>query len=229
MLNANYPASYSDANGKEETIIRNDGETLRMRVRGVEFYGKAFFDLEPEKGTEASLLAAFCLIERLNGYDASHYYELCNCTIECNMPLPMRVNGRTSEALLHVRADFGVPDPRRIHDKDVLHLTLHYLGGEYRGRGTSGWFEDEMLEIQQALPEGAAMLACINCAYSDYNPAGHGAFGSMACFRDNKSEYLRADSKDDIFLIWDTLTEHVQETYVCPEFEPRRTGAGYRG
>ncbi len=54
-------------------------------------------------------------------------------------------------------------------------------------------------------------------------------FGCMACFRDNKENYLQVSSKADIFRIWDTLTEYVQETYLCPEFQRRRPGTGYRG
>ena len=48
-----YPARYIDEHGEEETIIRNDGKTLRMRVRGVEFSGMRFEDFEPDEGGES--------------------------------------------------------------------------------------------------------------------------------------------------------------------------------
>jgi hypothetical protein len=95
--------------------------------------------------------------------------------------------------------------------------------------GWSGWFEDELLDLQRQLPPGAYLKACINCAYSDYNPYGHGMFGCLACFRGNKAGYWAVGGKRDLLLVRDTMTEYVQETYLCPEFERRHPGTGYRG
>ena len=58
---------------------------------------------------------------------------------------------------------------------------------------------------------------------------GHDLFGGLACFRDNKSGYRAVRSEGDSFRIWATVTEFVQETYLCPEFERRLPGTGYRG
>ncbi len=102
-------------------------------------------------------------------------------------------------------------------------------GYVYRSAGTSGWFEDELLDIQKQLPDGVFLKACITCAFSDYSPYGHGLFGGMLCFRDNKAGYLTVKGKSDLFRIWSTATEYVQETYLCPEFERRVRGSGYRG
>ena len=79
------------------------------------------------------------------------------------------------------------------------------------------------------LDGGTLMKACINCAFSDYSPVGHGLFGGLACFRGNKAGYRGVTSKGGLFKIWDTMTEFVQETYLCPEFEKRAPGTGYRG
>ncbi|HSY47275.1 MAG TPA: hypothetical protein VLC46_00525 [Thermoanaerobaculia bacterium] len=73
------------------------------------------------------------------------------------------------------------------------------------------------------------MRACINCLHSDYSPYGHGLFGYMTCFRNRKAEYLRVKSKDDFWKVHDHFEEMVQETYLCPEFERRVPGTGYRG
>jgi hypothetical protein len=86
-----------------------------------------------------------------------------------------------------------------------------------------------MLDVQNQLPSGTHLRACITCAYSDYSPVGHGLFGGLACFRDNKSEYLAVRSKADLFRIWSKMTGFVQETYLCPEFERRQPRTGYRG
>ena len=56
----------------------------------------------------------------------------------------------------------------------------------------------------------------------------------MICFRANKAGYLAIPQgedfeKDDYFDVMDTVSEMVQETYLCPEFERRAPGTGYRG
>ena len=58
---------------------------------------------------------------------------------------------------------------------------------------------------------------------------GHGLFGGLICFRGIKAEYRAVNSKAALFEILDRFTEQVQETHVCPEFERRTPGAGYRG
>jgi hypothetical protein len=107
-------------------------------------------------------------------------------------------------------------------------------GQTYTSDGGTGWFEGEMLDVQGKLPPGTFMKACINCAFSDYSPYGHGLFGNMICFRANKAGYLTLPSgddfcKDDYFAVMSTVSETVQETYLCPEFERRKPGTGYRG
>ena len=110
-----------------------------------------------------------------------------------------------------------------------LILELRLGGRAFRSCGRSGWFEDEMLDVQNQLLPGAHLRACITCAYSDYGPVGHGLFGGLACFRDHKAEYRAVRSKADLFRIWGTMTGFVQETYLCPQFERRQPGTGYRG
>jgi hypothetical protein len=127
------------------------------------------------------------------------------------------------------RLELGNPAPNGGLDREHLTLELRLGGRTYQSSGRSGWFEDEMLDVQGQLPPGTYLRACITCAYSDYSPIGHGLFGGMACFRDNKAEYLAVRSKADLFRIWGTMTEFVQETYLCPEFERRQPGTGYRG
>jgi hypothetical protein len=60
-------------------------------------------------------------------------------------------------------------------------------------------------------------------------PSGHGLFGGLAGFRDNKAGYKVVQSERDLFGIWGTTTEFVQEIDLCPEFERRIPGTGYRG
>jgi hypothetical protein len=146
--------------------------------------------------------------------------------------MPVVYGGETLTGELHMHFELGDPrpDPKRGLDREVLQLTLTVAGQSFTsGKTESGWFEDELVGIQAALPAGMYMKCCFTCAFSDYHPVGNSLFGDLACFRDNKEAYRQVWSKYQLFEIWDTRTDFVQETLLCPEFERREPGAGYRG
>jgi hypothetical protein len=168
-----YPARYQDAQGEEQTLIENDGKQLRMVVRGVEFVGPDFDALEATLDSTDPRLAAFTL-------EAG---SLCACRLECAMPLPVVVGQEMIDGQLLMHLELGQPRLERPGgiDQETLHLCFSFGGASFWSKGTSnGYFEDELGDIQQALPEGAYLKACISCAFSDYSPAGHGAFGRLA-------------------------------------------------
>jgi hypothetical protein len=49
----------------------------------------------------------------------------------------------------------------------------------------------------------------------------------MSCHRDAKDQYLAVRSKADYWYV--PVTEGVMETYLCPEYQRRVRGTGYRG
>lgn len=212
-------ARYSDKNGSIETVIENDGKILSLVLRGVEFKGRDFDSLEPIDPTDISRLGSFTL----------NHGELCACKLTVEIPLAVSVGGQSVQGLLLADLDLGEPRSNGSLNHEMLMLVLIVQDRKYASSGRSGWFEDELLDIQRQLPEGAFLKACITCAFSDYSPGGHGLFGGLACFRDNKSGYKSVKSKSDLFRIWDTKSEFVQETYLCAEFERRVPRAGYRG
>ncbi|MBY0229686.1 MAG: hypothetical protein K2W96_10440 [Gemmataceae bacterium] len=61
----NYPTRYADARGGEDAVISNDGEWLRMRLRGVDLEGRGFDGFSPVAGTDPGSLARLPLY---NGY-----------------------------------------------------------------------------------------------------------------------------------------------------------------
>ena len=215
----NYQGMYTDRFGEEPILIRNDARVLRTTIRDVPFSGYDFDGLSPEENTQPERLTSFTLQQG----------DLCSCIIECDIPVPVVTSESTTQGRLSVRLELGEPADNGGLDRETLNLSIYVEGNIFTGSGKSGWFEDELLELQSALPEGVYMKACINCAFSDYSPYGHGLFGSLACFRSNKEEYLRVKTKADIFRVWETMTEYVQETYLCSEFRKRRPGTGYRG
>ena len=89
--------------------------------------------------------------------------------------------------------------------------------------------EPVLNDPQAQLPEAVFIKACINCLYSDYSLYGHGLFGCMMCFRNLKADYLKVTTKKDFWSVHGRQDRFVQETYLCPEFERRIPGTGYRG
>jgi hypothetical protein len=221
-----YPAKYRDRLGEETIAIENDGKMLRMVVRGVEFAGRHTLDLKPTIDLASPQLAQFTLLphrrltaQRRQGNtvlvpETDHL--LGSCVIEYDIPIPVVVGGEARERLLQVSTDLP-PDLK-------LCLTLSLDGCEYRNSGESLYWEEGLMEIQAALPEGTYIKACFNCALSRYSPYGTDAFGDLMCYRDNKEALLAARHKGEFMAIMNTFTEYVQETYLCPEFQRRAPG-----
>lgn len=214
-----YLARYKDRFGEEETAILNHGALLTMILRGVQFEGGDFDSFAPKNAPNPTALSSFSFLRG----------SLCFCTIEADIPLPVVTPAGTMDGRLTFELELGDPLPTGQMDRERLNLRLALVDRTYHSTGKTGWFEGEMLDLQRQLPSGTFMKACINCAFSDYSPYGHGLFGSLACFRDNKQGYRAVTEKDDLFDIWNTMTEFVQETRLCPEFERRALGMGYRG
>lgn len=214
-----YPAKYTDAHGSEDTSISNDGQMLRITIRDVEFAATDFDSLEPSEDTDADQLRSFTL----------HHGQLCSCRIECEMQIPIHDNGKDLAGTLAIELQLGDPKPNGGLDREQLLVVLKYNERRVASSGKSGWFEDELIEIQNQLPNSVYMRACINCQYSDYSPLGNGLFGYMMCFRNLKEEYLKVTSKAEFWSVHDRYDRLVQETYLCPDFKRRIPGTGYRG
>lgn len=219
-----YPAQYRDRFGSETTAIHNDGTLLTMVVRGVRFEGRGFDGFEPKDCFDPTRFSTFTFLDGC----------LCYCVIEADIAVPVVTPAGTVEGVLTLVQELGEPLTTALCVRERLTLRLTLNGEAFHSDGTSGWFESEMLEVQRKLPPGTFMKTCINCAFSDYSPYGHGHFGNMICFRANKEGYLTLPlgenfEKDAFFDVMETVSEMVQETYLCPEFERRKPGTGYRG
>lgn len=166
-----YPAKFTDRNGEEITIIYNDGKILRMKIRDVEFWGYDFDGLEPETSTDISKLQTFTFAQN----------DLCNCTIECDTAIEVITNEKATIGNLQFHIELGLPEPKGGIDHEDVFLTLSYEDQVFRSKGTSGWFEDELLDIEKQLPINHKLKCCFGCAFSDYSVYGHGLFGS-GCF-----------------------------------------------
>ena len=217
-MNWLYPTKYSDRRGVELAELRNDGRNLSIKLRGVSFSGAGFDALEPEADSSADELSRFTICNE----------SLCDCRLDCEIPIFVVLAGETVPCTLHMHLELGAPAANGGLDRELLSLSVDLKGEVCQSAGTGGFFENELLSLQAALPPSSYLKACMSCAHSDYSPFGHGLFGGMACFRTVKEQYAKVKSKQDLFRIWGEA-ERVQETFLCPEFERRRPNTGYRG
>lgn len=213
-----YPAKYSDKNGEEVTTISNDGKTLWMSVRGVEFVGNDFDCFSTEE-TGKSNLETFSFSQEC----------LCECRIEYEMIIELIADNQIESAKLSVYIELGKENEKGWTDRNDVLLVLKYQDKVFRSKGTSEWFEDELLDIQKQMPQNHKLKCCFGCAFSDYSVYGHGFFGSMMCFRNIKEDYKKIFDKRAFMEIMGNHAGWVQETYLCEEFEIRKVGTGYRG
>ena len=80
------------------------------------------------------------------------------------------------------------------------------------------WFETQMVQLQQLLPQDTKINTCIFCAYSNYGVAGSDSFGTLFCFKNIKDKILAVANKSDYLDIADNNGFSTQETFWCPEF-----------
>lgn len=218
VMTERYPAIYRDARGEEHTVIENDGTLLRMFVRGVPFMGGMFDDFEPEAGGPREGLQVFSFL----------YGFLSDCDIECDMPIAVVAETEVFQARLHLHLSKLSPKKGEQFSTEELILRLDIGSTSFISESGHDSLEGALQDIQNALPRNIYLQCCFTCAFSDYNPAGNGVFGCLACFRGNKAEYLKVRGKHDLIHIWDSMTEFVQETALCPEYRRHVPGAGYR-
>jgi len=210
-----YYAVYRDAYGEEQTVIKNDGQTLRMIVRGVEFEGSDFDGFTTVTEEIGSQFALYC-------------GNLCGYVTECNIPVIVAGSKQEKVVALHVHLELGKPTANGRIDREELIMTLEVEGKALKSSGRSGgFFEGEMLDIQRLMPADTYMKCCFNCAFSGYSPAGGGMW-LMFCHRNHKEEYLNARGKAEWFRLNQEAAEIVQETYICSEFDRWNGATGYR-
>ncbi len=150
--------------------------------------------------------------------------DLCSCTFDCDLPIFVLLDNQTQQCSLHVYIELGPPSR---HWNGKIQLQLNLGSNSIRSRLIEDDFETALVDLTSLLPENVYVKSCFYCAFSDYSPSGKDAFGDMACHRNNKQQYLAVQTKLDYFSV--PVTEIVQETYLCPEFQKRVKGTGYRG
>src|ERR1039457_3061420 len=155
-----YPTTFSDRWGSEVTTMYNDGATLSVVLRGVQFSGKDFDMLKPDPQTPNALLDKFTL----------NLGRLCGCTFDMKIETPVLARDKEQRGSLAAHLELGKRTDSGGIDRESLRLSLRVDGNAYSSDGTTGWFEGELLSLQRALPVGMALKTCFTCAHSDYSP-----------------------------------------------------------
>lgn len=217
-----FPGSYADELGHEEILWRAvpietslaPAYEFQVSVRGVLFSG---FDFDGMEVTDAELASAAGL--------ALHDHRwLTRCVLTGDLPCHVESAGRIDRRTLTFQLDLN-PRPANRHGFTLnLRLRIEVDGLSYQIE--DDWFEDGLLRLEKILPAETHLRCCVTCLYSDYSPGGHGLMG-MRCHRDAKQQYLAVASKGDYWTV--PAVEEVMETHVCPQYERRVAGVGYRG
>ncbi len=102
------------------------------------------------------------------------------------MPMPVAFSDEALDGLLHVRLELGDSrqDERGGIDRIDLLLTLTVVDQTFYSCGHHDSFDDELQEIEAALPGGMYLRCCHYCTCSDYGPMGWPVFGETYCFSD---------------------------------------------
>jgi hypothetical protein len=182
---------------------------IRTTIRGIEFSGTDFDALAPHDERQAEQ-AGFVRVD-LDWLRAATLSGVLPCTIY------------RAESPSRASIEFVLPlgDPYEDHA-----LRLKLLGPMPVAEGEGGSFEDAMISLLERIPFDVRPVCCFTCLYSDYSPAGHGLTG-MICHRTAKERYRATRSKYEVMAT--QAAELVLETHLCPEWEKRVPGTGYRG
>lgn len=218
-----FPGRYEDAGGSEDITwtVRPStrrsppgqaGFELHTVIRGVPFWGYDFDGLSADDAAAASNAG---LADDLFGRDAPP------CVLSGDLPCVIERQGRRMGTTISFSLDVGpVSDP----NAKILRLSTTFEDRTYEV--ADEWFEDGLQRLEGELPEGLTLVCCVTCLFSDYSPGGPGLLG-MFCHRGAKEQYLAVQSKHDYWYV--PRTEEVMETHLCPEYERRVQGTGYRG
>lgn len=231
-MTAKYKGLYKDSVGMREIEIENDFNTLVMEIDGVVFSGSEFDDLSVDdklKYTEQQL-TRFTFFQTPQYQTKKVSETLCNCSFEIIVPQIIIDKSNNDHFLSDLKIEVFLGNARKGNpgsgiEFETVTLSLTIAGKIYAG--TSELFEGSFDQIRDQLQDKYQLKNCYGCMYADYSVYGQGTFGTMLCFRDQKTEYSKVTNKDEYTALAPSYL-HVQEIYCCNEYETRKKGAGYR-
>ncbi|MEP7111944.1 MAG: DUF6304 family protein [Ilumatobacteraceae bacterium] len=171
--------TYRDALGSEAitwaitpyvgTSRKQPSFEIRTTIRGVDLAGFDFDRLEPTEHDSAAEA----------GVPLDAWRNLTACVLSGTLPSTIERDGQ----LLGVEIEFELD----LRSGETLRLRCAIENETVESTDTR--FEDAMLQLGRAMPEGTTFSCCISCSFSDYLPGGNGVTG-MSCHRRDKQQYL---------------------------------------
>ena len=178
-----------------------------MRLRGVQLVG-TLDDLDPVESSSPE--SRFALSDgRLTG-----------AALEWRIPMRLDSgSGAVQTGGLYVCLDYSRSEGR-------IAMVLRVAGVEYRSRWLQNRFDEAIGDLREQLPRGLRPRMCHACGLAEYSNLGYGTFGELACFRDTPEAIRQVNAsqgsafKTGLFRLWPEVTEFVEETHLCPDYEP---------
>lgn len=256
IIKAHYKDRYHDTFIEiENTQGEYVSDPFSFTLDGVRFVGTSLTDFEPAEGSDTEKACEKFDIFKSGGFEldvfgaeglgVSYTYELCRYSLEADMPVRVvrRSDNSELEGQLRISFEYKEHDPEKpqgryicdnetvYHDDLIIHcFALMVDGKEYPCSNMTPDFETALSEISRLMADEYYLKCCFTCRYSDYSPYGNDDFGTMQCFKDQKEEYLKVNTKMDYFEHLDeSKCTYRQETYLCEEYAVRNKAGGYRG
>lgn len=198
-----YAGRYIDWAGAAVARIDNDGDMLTLTVRGRRFSGPDFDMLSPEG-------------EGDRGDFHIEQEVLTDFRLDYAMPLPVACAGATADRQLFVRIHIG----GRGEAGACVQISLSEGDDSVSSFGD---FASAFADLAVRSGAGVIPKACIACAHAGYNPAGHGLYGALMCFRGLKAERRAARESGDLTPLLGRQDRFVQETWLCGDWTPAPT------
>ncbi len=207
-----YKSKYKDENGQEEICFESDGSSLKTRIRGIDFEGQSFEELEPIAGDLEKAQKIFYL---------GNFNYLSNCEIEVALPIRLcTLAGFIEEPLMVGVLLNESEEPELIKFALTIREDIFSL---FEGMKEMS-FEYQLPALQSLLPVGVHIKSCFFCAFSAYSVAGWSGFGSLICFKDIKEKIISVKSKEEYMDVAEGYGVSVQETFLCSEYEDIKAG-----
>lgn len=205
-----YKAIYRDKHGTEISEFQSNGSELKIELRGIEFSGNCFEELEGKIDENK-----FDYVEYEGVKDRG---DLTDCKFNLEIPLSVVRGEKEINKILQTEVQLG--------ESENYGITIK-IESEKEFISTSrsfGYFEDAIIDIQNQLPNEERLKCCLSCKFSHYNPYGNGMFGYLFCFKKIKEKTNQVEDKDSLFDLWKTADKEnkifcVQEVHVCEEHE----------
>ncbi len=244
-----WKAHYKDANHDMDLDIINSqgnfkGDSLSFRINGYEFTGVTPDDFElKDKAAADEAQKEFCLLKWGGHYKTEYVYTLQGYSLD--VQIPVKVVRISDNGLIQgfVRLCFEHNNDKKSQVRSycddefvyfdsisVSEFSLTADGKTFCSDSKSLDFETGLIDICSKMKPEYSLKCCFNCQYSDYSPYGNNDYGTMLCYKNHKSEYLKVNNKAGFFESLEGLDYDLrQETFICSEFEKRVKCSGYRG